>query len=274
MVAITKSDATRVLPVLKMRVGVAVDGAGFRELTGASLVDHTSGSRSVNQVPTFRGPGAVTGAKSVENVTFDLAAVQPHLGVMADLDRADRQQLNVRVRMDIYSRELFTPATTARAAIAVPSATDTQLAAKGGKVTFSAAGSDEINTLFANDEVMIGDILQIGGTADANSYIVNRVEVDDETGTFLDSGGTATGGVWVTTYTGGAVSMLPATAINKIRTAGWRQEFAGTVNQFGSIQGDASGSPSLSSGVVFTPHALLPRPTVLLVGEGETGVGW
>ena len=268
MAKVTKSDAARVLPVLKMRVGVAVAGAGFRELTGASLVDHTSGSRSVSQVPTLRGPGAVPGAKSVENVTFDLAAVQPHLAVMDDLDRADRNQLNLRVRMDIYSRVIRVAGTATASIAQVAANAEPQDEADGAVVSFPV-GEDDLLSMFTNDEILVGDILQVGATdaarrTRANSYIVNRIEADDETGEV------EAGDVYATKLDGSKVDGAVAAAIVAVRTAGWRQEFAGTVNQFGSIQGDASGSPSLSSGVVFTPHALLPRPIVLLGKEGDT----
>ena len=186
----TRSDNTRVLPVLKMRVGVAVDGAGFRELTGASLVDHTAGSRSVNQVPTFRGPGAVTGAKTVENVTFDLAAVQPHLAVMDDLDRADRNQLNVRVRMDIYSRNILAYNATSGPAVTATVPTTADAIAKGGPLSAIAA---DLLTLFNNNEIQVGDIIQTGpdpasqsAMVAANYFVVNRIEEGDGEGSDVD----------------------------------------------------------------------------------------
>ena len=268
MAAVTKSDAARVLPILKMRVGVAVAGAGFRELTGASLVDHTSGSRSTSQVPTFRGPGAVSGAKSVENVTFDLAAVQPHIAVMDDLRRADSQRLNVRVRMDIYSRVIRDPAAAPTVQVAIPTAGNIQAIADGGKLTITGSPNEAITPLFENDEILVGDILHFGeinnpGAGDA--YIINTIKVDDDTGK-LDGAGT---GVWVTNADGSDAMAKAAAPQAGFRTAGWRQEFADSVNQLGSIQGDASGSPSLSSGVVFTPHALLPSPIILFGKQGD-----
>ena len=272
MAAVRKSDATRVLPVLGMLVECNVAGEGWQELKGASLVDHTSGSRSVSQTATFRGPGATVGAKTVENVTLDLAAVNPGLQIMDDLNRADEQQLNVSVRMSIYSKVIRRKAASAAtAAVAVPSdVANSPVTEKiGGKVTFAAAGSDEVIDMVDANEIMVSDLLVISGAgaaSDANTFIVNAIIVDETTDSIR--GATAGVGVYVTRMNREAVAAVNPGVIFDARTAGWRQRFSALVNQFGSIQGDASGSPSLSSGVVFTPHALLARPTILRLDEG------
>ena len=273
MAAVTKSDASRVLPVHKMRVGVGVAGKFYRELTGASLVDHTSGSRSVTQTPTFRGPGVSTGAKSIEPVTFNLAAVQPHIAAMVDLDRADRQRQLVNVRMDIYSRviQAVPSGATPTIAVAVPTANNAEAAAKGGEITIAGDGTGGVNyaNMFLSDTIMVGDVIDYTAArtsatavADAMAYVVNRIEVDDETG--------ALGDIFVTAHDGGDAAMHAAGKAT-IRTGGWRMEFTGEIEQFGSISGDASGAPSLSSGVMFRPQSLLPRSQLILVDEGNAG---
>lgn len=267
MALVRKSDATRVLPVLGMLVECNVAGEGWQELKGASLVDHTAGSRSVNQVATFRGPGATVGAKTIENVTFDLAAVNPGLKVMDDLNRADEGQLNVSVRMSIYSKELLAEAANAAAggiAVAAPAAIGTQFGTEiGGLVSFEGTNKSEVEALVDSNEIMVSDLI----VSSSGPFIVNAILVDSVTDSITT--GTATGkGVYVTRVDRVTVTAVSTAEEYSIRTAGWRQRFAGLVNQFGSIQGDASGSPSLSSGVVFTPHALLARPTILRVDEG------
>ena len=266
MAVVRKSDATRVLPVLGMLVEVAVDGGEYQELRGASLVDHTSGSRSVNQVATLRGPGAVVGAKTVENVTFDLAAVNPSLKVMDDLARADLGQLNCRVRMSIYSRRIIRPAVNSGAGVSIAAPAGTT-EAWGGKVTLP----DNLVELFDTNEILMSDLIQLkdGGPPDADdeTWIVNVVAVVEATNKIT---GEADAGVYVTKFDRSPATVEAAAGTNQFaaRTAGWRQQFSGLVNQFGSIQGDASGSPSLSSGVVFTPHALLSQASILRLTEG------
>ena len=275
MALVRKSDATRVLPVIGMLVECNVAGEGWQELKGASLVDHTAGSRSVNQVATLRGPGATVGAKTIENVTFDLAAVNPGLQIMDDLNRADEGRLNVSVRMSIYSRVIQAAAASQAAgsiAVAQPAAiTGTDFTAKiGGRVTFAGTGStskEEVEALVDANEIMVSDLLAVGNDA-ATTYIVNAILVDDVTDSITTSATTGVG-VYVTKMDRTEISAsIPAAGPYVARTAGWRQRFSGLVNQFGTIQGDASGSPSLSSGVVFTPHALLARPTILRETEG------
>lgn len=266
MAAVRKSDATRVLPVLGMLVECNVAGEGFQELKGASLVDHTSGSRSVNQVATFRGPGATVGAKTIENVTFDLAAVNPGLKIMEDLHRADEQGLNVSVRMSIYSRGLVAESANEAAGSFSVAAPAGDTADYGGKVTFGGSNAGAVREMVDSNEIMVSDLLVDAANDDAKTYIVNAIIVDEDTDSII-TGTEADRGVYVTKMDRSAVGVAAAAAY-AVRTAGWRQRFAGLVNQFGSIQGDASGSPSLSSGVVFTPHALLARPTILRLDEG------
>ena len=271
MAAVTKSDASRVLPVLKMRVGVAVAGAGYQELTGASLVDHTSGSRSVTQTPTFRGPGVSTGAKTIEPVTFNLAAVQPHIAAMRGLDRADRQRQLVNVRMDIYSRVIqAAPSGVGATTVGITATTDDDMA-KGGVVGFAAGTSTDYRGMVLADQIMVGDIIDYTAAravatavADGQAYIVNRIEVDDQDGSYQN--------VYASDATGDTDigADVPAAAVT-IRTGGWRLDFTGEIEQFGSISGDASGAPSLSSGVMFRPQSLLPAPQLILVNEAESG---
>ena len=277
---VRKSDATRVLPVLGMLVEVGVDGGPYQELRGASLVDHTAGSRSVSQVATFRGPGAVVGAKTVENVTFDLAAVNPDLPIMDDLDRADRQQLICRVRMSIFSRSILQPAADDGVALALPVAAASGIKnlqnAWGAKLTLPPKWRDLVDS----NEIQMSDLIQLkNGPSDFDddeTYIVNVIAVDEDTNLITgsaasaDAGGSAEAGVYVKKFDKAQVTAaVAANSGNRFaaRTGGWRQQFSGTVNQFGSIQGDASGSPSLSSGVVFTPPAYLSKPKTLRLDE-------
>ena len=265
MALIRKRDATRVLPVLGMLIEVGVDGGPFQELKGASLVDIPSGQRSVNQVPTLRGPGATVGAKPVETGTFDLGAVNPNLKVMDDLDRADRQQLNVRVRMSIFSRNILAPVAAQTATVAAPSSGPPDTSAFGGAVTF-VGEKEELEAMVDADEILVSDLIQIGGTDRDSTYIVNAILVDSETNS-ITTGAAAGKGVYLTDIDVSDATVVGAAATVGVRTAGWRQRFSGLVAQFGSISGDASGSPSLASGLMITPHALLGRPSVLITGE-------
>lgn len=271
---VRKSDATRVLPVLGMLVEVGVDGGPYQELRGASLVDHTAGSRSVSQVATFRGPGAVVGAKTVENVTFDLAAVNPDLPIMDDLDRADRQQLICRVRMSIFSRAILAPEVDGVVEI------EARVAAASGIANLQNAWGSRLllpqkwRDLVDSNEIQMSDLVQIklGGppSDDGDTYIVNVIAVDEDTNLITGSGDSEEAGVYVRkfdkSHLAAAVGKAPTNQF-AARTGGWRQQFSGTVNQFGSIQGDAAGSPSLSSGVVFTPPAYLSKPKTLRLDE-------
>ena len=272
MATIAKHSAVRLLDVLKARVGVNVAGEGWQELVGASLVSHDAGSRSVSQVPTFRGVGASVGAKTVEPVSFDLGAPAPNMKHMLDLGRADRERLNVQVRMDVYGGQLQPAAASAAVGgvtLAVPGAAPADI--KGGVVTFVDASTGAeykqaaMNLRFWNDEILRGDVIRIGST----NYVINLVEIDD-----TKTGAGAIEAVYLTNEDGSAVAEIAAAAAYSIREPGARWQFNAEVQQFGSISGDASGGPNISSGVVFQPKALLADPILLTDGEGEGLGAW
>ena len=272
---ITKSDATRPLPVLKARVGIQTPSSGgYLELTGASLVDHQSGSRSITQTPTFRGPSVSVGAKTVEAVTFNLANVQFDLPVMEELEKADRDRSIVQVRMDIYSKVLQPEPSGANPTIGITATVDAQKA-KGGVVTFGAAADGiDYRGMVVADQILVGDVIDYTAArtaaagnqlADAMAYIVNRIEVDPDDGSY----GTvyATGSALARRDIAADVAAAKAT----IRAAGLRVAFSGEVEQLGSISGDAAGSPAIASGVMFRPQSAYLAKQTLLAAEDESG---
>lgn len=265
MATVSKATATRSIEVLRSRPGVRVSGGPYMDMVGASLISYNAGTRSVNQKPTFRGPAISVGAKSVESVSFDLGAALPHLKYMVELEKADQQRLPISVRHDFYGHSLLEQTgagITAAVAATLTTGTDPT---KGGKVTF--AGTNDVQNMFLNDEILVGDLLQIGGTALSNTYIVNYVEYDE------DSPKDATEiGVYVTEADGSNPSADVSADTYSLRVAGLRVEFGGQVEQFGSINGDASGSPSLDSGVVFRPNSAILNQSLLLTDE--SGSGW
>ena len=269
---VSKSTASRTIEVLRSRPGVRVAGGDWMELTGASLISYNAGTRSVTQTPTFRGPGVSVGSKSIEGVTYDLAAVQPHLKVMGELDRADQQRLPVSVRHDFYGHEILATTTDSENKISI-AAPGSGASGKGGRVKFAGTKNEDVRNMFLNDEVLVGDLFVINNA----TYIVNYVEYDSDAPKALMEDGDTTKPlprVYVTNADGSDANVIaePNAASFSLRVAGLRVEFGGQVEQFGSINGDASGSPSLASGVVFRPNSSLARPSLLLTDE--SGSGW
>ena len=262
MAKVSKATAVREVSILKARVGVSF-GDEYFELTGASAVDHPAGTRSVEQIATLRGTATSVGAKSIEPVTFDLAAVQPHLPVMRQLAKADSEQSQVSVRIDVYSKELHN--VSSQTAVLVLEEADELR--KGGAVTFSPKA--DVEGLFLTDQVLVGDILVLN----SKNYIVNYVEIENDP-TMAGYGTVAD--VYVKTATGASIAAgdVVAAAAFSLRTAGLRWQFGAKVEQFGMISADASGSPALTSGVVFRPNSQVAEPTVQIWEEGSTAAGW
>ena len=270
MATVPKTNPPRVLDALKMKVGVRVpgSGAGYRILTGASVLDLPSGTRAVSQIPTFDGTATIAAAKSNENISFTLGVWQPHLPVHQDLARADANRLTVAGRMDIYAEEILKRAglgaTKTIGITALPADPPETSVAKGYKLT--GAGLDDLKAeYFQTDLILVGDIISYAAAGasptQADSYIVSFIEEDDTTGEIVD--------VYVTKADGSALAATPggdvtAAAISAWE-AGWRQPFSGKVNELRSHAADASGSPQLSSTVSFTPQGKLPPEQVLYV---------
>ena len=280
MAMIPKTNPPRVLDALKMKVGIRVpggSGAGYRLLTGASVLDLPSGTRAVSQIPTFDGTATIAAAKSNENISFNLGVWQPHLAVHQDLARADANRLTVAGRMDIYAEEVIphgtftvgggaTKATAGIGVMKLPDPATPELIAKGNQLSgtgLAALKEEYIQT----DLLIVGDVIRIAaaepGTPAAKalvSYILNYIEEDDQTG--------AIGNVYVTKMDGSVIENDEADVAEDIISAweaGWRQPFSGKVNELRSHAADASGSPQLSSAVSFTPQGKLPPEQVLYV---------
>ena len=264
-----KKDAIRSVSIIGTRFGVSVAGGAYHSIGGVGGMDHTSGSRAVEQVLSTRGSSTSVGAKPIEPFTIDLSALQPGSRVMRELERADRNQLPVSIRIDSYGNSIYNSnaagALGATAAIALVDA-DPQVAIRGGLVTFASGvgagltNKSEIDALFNANEVLETDLLVIGTTA----YIINYIDVNDD-GTFNEA--------YVTTATGADVTpAVDATRIASFRTATYRWQFGAKVEQFGNIAADVSGSPAITSGVTFRPSG--PLPTANVETFDESGAGW
>ena len=276
---IPKTNPPRPLDALKMKVGVRVPGAtginaaGYRLLTGASVLDLPSGTRPVSQIPTFDGTATIAAAKSNENITFNLGVWQPGLAVHQDLARADANRLTVAGRMDIYAEIILahgalgqTKAEKGVGITAVLDAADESEKAKGSKLT--GPGLDDVKEYARSDQLLVGDIIRIAAAevltttaglaaARAASYRVNFVEHDERTGEIED--------IYVTNMDGTNVAANVDNEVISLWEAGWRQAFSGKVNELRSHAADASGSPQLSSVVSFTPQGKLPPEETLYV---------
>ena len=288
MAMIPKTNPPRVLDALKMKVGVRVpggSGAGYRILTGASVLDLPSGTRAVSQIPTFDGTATIAAAKSNENISFSLGVWNPLLPVHQDLARADANRLTVAGRMDIYAEKvieygkfavggLTTKAAAGIGVAKLPDPATPERIAKGNLLTGAtpAALTALKDEFFRTDLLIVGDIIQIAAaspttraTRAAASYIINYIEEDEETGDIGD--------VFVTKMDGSVIENDEtdiAADIIAAWEAGWRQPFSGKINELRSHAADASGSPQLSSSVSFTPQGKLPKEQPLYVELSES----
>ena len=285
MATILKLDAIRPLKVKDSRVGVTFNGRDWKDVYGSATVTHTAGSASVEQTQTFTAVGAVTGAATIETVSLELAAHQPQMQVLHDLQRANKRKSPVTVRWDIYSDPLLEAASAAASGgIEIPAASletadplTTGNPAKGSQVSFSGTDAGytaaAVNANFAAKTWMVGDVLLsgsagiLGESGVGTAYIVNAVEEDDETG--------AIGNIFVKEWKAGAPAAADAVATAaaySVRTAGARWQFSATVSMFGSFAGDAGGDPAVSSSINFQPVAEVALPSLLVVNQA--GAGW
>lgn len=281
MAQVSKRDKIRPFAVKNSRVGVSIDGGDFQHIFGASVIGHTAGTASVEQVQTFDAVGAISGSATVESVTLDLAALQPQFKGMNDLQRAYQAGDPVSVRWDMYSKQLLaavTPVTAGSVAIAVETSGNVN---KGSVATFAGSNARfseaAVKSAIRRGTLMVGDLITVGGTpfptgetdpvAATAVYVVHRVEHSDRTG--------AIGDVYLKEWSAGApvsISTIVAATPYRWQTAGARYEFSGTVTQLGSFGGDTAGDPAVSSGVQFQPANEIALPDI--IAYNEAGSGW
>lgn len=266
--ATSKKGNVQIIPLHNMRIGAAVAGEWYQQLTGTSLFDYTAGTRPVQSAPSFQGPGVSIGSLDITSMTFDFGVFLPHLPIYRKLEKAYRKgnQL-VAIRMDVYSQEIPAVPPAATVSVAAPAAS-VEAKAKGGVITTSSV---DLKKMFASNQIEVGDILQIGllvgdttqSTMAPKSRIVNRIDVNDD-GEYEN--------VYVSNLDGSDATAIGTAASVKALTPGWRLDFNGYITQFGSLSGDSAGSPSLSSGMVVTPQAVIPSSIPALFTE--EGSGW
>ena len=262
MANVSKSSNTRNIPLLKARIGAALAGKWYRELTGATLFDYQAGTRQPDSSATFRGPSVSLGGVDITSFSYDLIFL-PHLPLYRDLERANTQRSIVAMRHDVYSPLIpGIPDSGIMVGITAPTA-DQESKAKGGLIAITGTNADTFKAMFASSQIDVGDLLQIGGTAESNTYIINRIEVDEDTGKY--------GNAYVNKLDGTDATTLAPAAISAARNPGWRLDYNGEVAQFGSVSGDAAGSTKLTSTMVMTPKELVATSIPLFIKESDAG---
>ena len=271
MANVQKSNNTRSIPLLKARIGAAVGSKWYRELTGANLFDFQAGARTLNSEPTFRGPTISLGAQDITSFTYEYIYL-PHLGVFRDLDRAHGvKRALVGMRHDAYSQEIPAIPSGLTIAATAPSTSDEMALAKGASIAITGTGQNSamnVNTLkgmFQSGQIDVGDLLQIGGTDEDNTYIVNRIEVDEDNGEY--------GEVFITDLNGDNLTsdLTTSNELNKALNPGWRLDYTGEIVEMGSYSGDASGNTNLKSRLVMAPKAILASSKPLYITEANAG---
>ena len=276
MAIVTKRTSVRLMSTSRLRIGVATGGGAFMPLPDAAGIEYSAGARSVQQVAFFGGAGAEVGAKTIEGVSIPRGSLLDHMQVYRALQRADAAGEKVRVRIDVYGYPIW----QISGAVQAENTTVTGTApvgepakAKGGLLTFED-GTDgtlsDVQQLFINDEVLAGDIITLDDANDAsdadNSYIINRVEYDDDALTDFSMYK-----IYITLATGGDIAAIAKTSIRRFRAPGSRRAFSASIEQDGSFSGDASASPSLNSDLMLRPAGVIAPATLLLADEANSG---
>ena len=245
------------------RLGVSFKGGEYEYIPGASSVDYTAGTRSKEDVHTFRGTSSSLGAKTVEPMTFELSAPSYQVAGMAKLEQAEQTQELVSVRYDIYGQDIArigSQATDPKVAVAVPAALAKR---KGGALTFSVDEAS-IKAMFNSDEILPGDFLFPTAITADNLLIINWIDVDEANNNDFEKA--------YVVKTGGREATVVAAAFFAVRSPGARWQFQARVAQIGSMSANASGAPSMSSSIQFQPVNDVGFPTPLLVDED--GADW
>ena len=273
MAEVLKRDFFPEIPLDGMRVGIAIDGGPFRDVIGASLIQHTSGTRSSSQVHTFRGSTTVLGAKPIEGVGISLASVDPTLPIMQDIARADRLQQAIRCRADVYPqferKRVAASATLQVAAGKFPASDDAPGVERGASLTIAAAGSEtvpDIQELFLEDW-RAGYFISIGADdSDANTYRLAWVGVDEDSGAFMTAR--------IVKLDGSRVSAPIGAGTFSVRRQGVRLDFSGKISQSGSFGGDISGDPNFSGELTVVPKSVLSDTAWRPLTATEGAAGW
>ena len=258
MTIVTKRETARALPIASTKIGVSLDGAGYQMIPGASAADHTAGTGTVSQERTWSGALISTTPPPIEAVTIQVATWHEGLPVFAGLRKAALAGTPVQFRMDTYGAVIHARgAATQQAAIAAPVGGTV----KGGLVTFSGADAADVQALFTNDQVLIGDMLDMGAT----EYLVNLIEYDSESPTDFTKYK-----VYVVKSDGSAATTAAAADIDSFRQTGYRLQFSATVEGYGSFSRAADGAASQSTTLTFRPQSAMPASTILATAEDDS----